>query len=374
MSGKIYRVLIVDDSKAMCQFLAHAISQDKQLEVVGIAHDPYEARDLIKQVSPDVITLDVEMPKMDGITFLGNLMRLRPMPVVMLSSLTAAGAQTSLEALRLGAVDFMGKRQPSSEQGVRDYITEICDIVRTAAQTDVTKSERKGSSAKTKPAFAQWKERAIQGPAAAPGVRRLINIGASTGGPEALRTVLENCFSADCAVTITQHMPPRFMGPFAERLNQTSRYQIALATDGEEIRAGHAYVAPGDSHMEIVRQQGKLVCKLREGERINGHMPAVDFTFKSAAKVLGPSCLGVLLTGMGHDGAAGLQELHQGGALTIAQDERSSAVWGMPGTAVSMGAADAVLTLADIGPTLDDLLGSRKPSPGRSIAELANGV
>lgn len=374
MSGKIYRVLIVDDSKAMCQFLAHAISQDKQLEVVGIAHDPFEARDLIKQVSPDVITLDVEMPKMDGITFLGNLMRLRPMPVVMLSSLTAAGAQTSLEALRIGAVDFMGKRQPASEQGVRDYITEICDIVRTAAQTDITKSERKGSSAKAKPEFVQWKNRTNQAPAAATGLRRVINIGASTGGPEALRAVLDSCFSADCAVTITQHMPARFMGPFAERLNQTSRYQIALATDGEEIRAGRAYVAPGDYHMEIVRQQGKLICMLREGERINGHMPAVDFTFNSAAKALGPSCLGVLLTGMGNDGAAGLKELNQVGAMTIAQDERSSAVWGMPGSAVSMGAADAVLTLADIGPTLDDLLGSRKPSSGRSITELASGA
>ncbi|MFK7964385.1 MAG: chemotaxis response regulator protein-glutamate methylesterase [Burkholderiaceae bacterium] len=374
MAGKIYRVLIVDDSKAMCHFLAHAINQDPQLEVVGVAHDPYEARGLIKQVAPDVITLDVEMPKMDGITFLGNLMRLRPMPVVMISSLTTAGAQTSLEALRIGAVDFMVKRQPASEQGVRDYISEICDIVRTAAQADVTKSERKGSSAQKKPEFAKWKERAIKGSAAAPGVRRLINIGASTGGPEALRNVLDNTYSPDCAVTITQHMPTRFMGPFADRLNQTSRYKIALANDGEVICPGHAYVAPGDFHMDIVKQGGKLICKLREGQRINGHMPAVDFTFTSAANAVGDSCLGILLTGMGNDGAQGLKDLHDAGAMTIAQDERSSAVWGMPGSAVAMGAADAVLTLADIGPTLDDLLGPRKSAPAKSISEIASGA
>ncbi|MGH1357331.1 MAG: protein-glutamate methylesterase/protein-glutamine glutaminase [Burkholderiaceae bacterium] len=371
MVEKQHRVLIVDDSKAMCQFLSSTMARDPSLLVVGCAHDPYEARELIKKTAPDVITLDIEMPKMDGITFLRNLMRLKPMPVVMLSSLTAAGAGPTLEALKIGAVDFMVKRHPAGDREILEYMNEICRITKSAAQVNVSQpSERKGASGKAKPEFAEWKAKAARGGTAATGIKKLITIGASTGGPEALRNVLEHTYSPDCAVTVCQHMPTRFMGPFAERLNQFSRYNIALAEDGEIIKPGHGYVAPGDYHLEVVRQGSNLVCKLRSGERVNGHMPSVDVMYQSAASLLGPSSLGVLLTGMGNDGAAGLKAMRDSGSLCIVQDERSSAVWGMPGSAVALDGADAILPLQDIGPSLDDLLNEAK-TPGRKISEIA---
>ncbi len=374
MAEKQHRVLIVDDSKAMCQFLSNTMERDPSLRVVGCAHDPYEARELIKKLNPDVITLDIEMPRMDGITFLRNLMRLKPMPVVMLSSLTAAGAGPTLEALKIGAVDFMVKRHPAGDREVLEYMNEICRITKSAAQVDVTQqSARKGASGKSKPEFSTWKTKAGRGSTGTTGLKKLIAIGASTGGPEALRNVLENTFSRDCAVTVCQHMPSRFMEPFAERLNQFSRYKIALAQDGDVIKPGHGYVAPGESHLEIVRQGANLVCRLRGGERVNGHMPSVDVMFHSAATVLGSSAMGVLLTGMGNDGAAGLKAMRDAGALCIVQDERSSAVWGMPGSAVALGGADAVLPLQDIGPSIDDLLNEARPTT-RKISEIAQGI
>lgn len=356
MSDKRHRVLIVDDSKAMCQFLAQVLSTDESLEVVGSAQDPYEARDMIKTLRPDVLTLDIEMPRMDGITFLRNLMRLRPMPVVMLSSLTAAGAEVTLEALEIGAVDFMVKRHPGGPEEFRLYAEEIMSIVKNAAQAKLTRSTRSNQSLPVRPEFTQWRDKVAKGGKASVGLSKVLAIGASTGGPEALQAVLSQIQKSDSAIVVCQHMPAHFMAAFAKRLDSISAYTFREASEDESLKPGCGYVAPGDQHLRFKRQGDSILAVLDDRPKCNGHRPAIDFMFESLAVAAGTGAMAIQLTGMGSDGANGLLSLHETGCFTIAQDERSSAVWGMPGAAVRLGAVDAVLPLQEIGLTASKLL------------------
>lgn len=354
MNRKI-KVLIVDDSLALCKFLEKVLSSDLDLDVIGYALDAYEARDKIKLYKPDVITLDVEMPKMDGLTFLRNLMRLHPMPVVMLSSLTAAGASVTLDALQEGAVDFMVKRHPGSKADLDVYVNEIVDRVKQAGKMSLAAPTRQASS-KPLPDLSVYRQKLSQGRKVRADLCRVVAIGSSTGGPEALRQVLTGFDSSKCALLFAQHMPDRFMQPFAERLNSWSSFDIHVAQPGEPILPGRGYVAPGDHHLELLRSGTELTCLTRQTDAVSGHRPSVDVLFTSVAKTVGKAAVGVLLTGMGEDGAVGLTLMRENGALTVVQDKKSSAVWGMPGRAYEMGGADGMIGLQQIAPALTTLL------------------
>jgi len=349
------RVLIVDDSLSLCKFLEKVFSNDPELEVVGYALDAYAARDMIKQYKPDVITLDVEMPRMDGLTFLKNLMRLRPMPVVMFSSLTAAGATVTLDALAEGAVDFMVKRHPGSNEDLALYVGEIVDRVKQAGRIQIASP---GASIRQKPLpdLAVFKRKLALGGRVDSKLGKVVAIGSSTGGPEALRTLLTGFDASRCALLFAQHMPARFMLPFADRLNSWSSFDIRIAENGERVVPGRGYVAPGDMHLELAKRDGVLTCLCRTTDPVCGHRPSVDVLFKSVAKQVRAPAVGVLLTGMGEDGAEGLKEMRSSGALTVVQDKKSSAVWGMPGRAYEMGGADGMLDLRQMSPALTTLL------------------
>jgi len=353
--GRKIKVLIVDDSLSLCKFLEKIFSRDKDLEVVGYALDAYIARDMIKMHNPDVITLDVEMPRMDGLTFLKNLMRLHPMPVVMLSSLTAAGATVTLDALEQGAVDFMVKRHPGSESDLQIYISEIVERVKQAGQIMVTAPGDKIVSKRT-PELDGLKRKLNTGRRINANLDRVIAIGSSTGGPEALRQLLNGLDASRNALMFAQHMPERFMSPFADRLNSWSSFDIRIAESGEPILPGRGYVAPGDMHLELINQGGKLSCLVRQNDPVSGHRPSVDVLFRSVATAARSASIGVLLTGMGEDGAVGLKTMRNAGALTVVQDKKSSAVWGMPGRAYEIGGADQAMPLQDISPALSTLL------------------
>lgn len=352
-----FRVLVVDDSKAMCAFLVDALSAHPRLEVVGYALNAFEAGAMLRRTKPDVMTLDVEMPHMDGVTFLRKIMQTSPIPVVMLSSQTTAGATATLNALEAGAVDFLPKRQAGSSEDVATYTRQIARRVVNAAQirlrTESTGQQNRSAGADVLKVAHLLKGRLAHGsfePC-------LVGIGASTGGPEALRKLLTDFHSSSSAVFISQHMPESFMKPFADRLNQTSRFTIAIAEDGELVEAGRVYVAPGDLHLQIVRKPSGLHCHAVKQELVNGHRPSVDVMFDSLNEAARGAALGILLTGMGDDGARGLKRLQQSGVPTIAQDEQSSAVWGMPGSACKQGAADHVLAIDELAPVLNAALG-----------------
>ncbi len=356
--NKISRVLIVDDSKSMCAFLKKVIDADPAMSVVGCAQDAYEAREMIKALDPDILTLDVEMPKMDGLVFLKNIMRLRPMPVVMISSLTSVGSSVSLEALSIGAVDFMVKREIKSAEQLKEYSESIRSLVRSAATAVTPARAISGKIQATNQHIDMplLKKRFETTRKLNENLDKVICIGASTGGPEAVKQVLNYLDIPRTAIVITQHMPPRFIRAFAERLNKNSRYIIETSYDGAPLLAGRCYVACGDSHTTIQKKGKELICKLVDSDRVNGHQPAVDVLFHSAAESLGDASVGILLTGMGNDGAVGLKAMHDKGAITMAQDEHSSAVWGMPGSAVRLDAVDAILPLNCIGDCLTELL------------------
>lgn len=350
------RVLIVDDSALVRRMLREILGNDPAIEVVGHAADPYIARDKIKKLNPDVLTLDVEMPRMDGISFLRNLMRLRPMPVVMVSSLTTKGAEVTLEALELGAIDYVAKPNVEIADTLSDYAEEIVYKVKVAAQARVRSRETRGDRGTYQPGTESAK-----GPTAFPataGAERMIVVGASTGGTEALRELLAGMPAGAPPILMVQHIPKLFAGPFAERLDRNSAMTVKLAASGEQIRPGIAYLAPGGEHLTVVRKQSKLVCQLSETVKVNQHRPSVDVLFESAAKVVGKQAIGVLLTGMGADGAQGMQWLKRAGAHTVAQNEQTSVVWGMPREAIELGAVDKVLGLESIGGHLINLLAS----------------
>ncbi|WP_374249347.1 chemotaxis response regulator protein-glutamate methylesterase [Thermomonas sp.] len=336
--GKV-RVLIIDDSALVRQVLTEILTEDPGIEVVGTAADPLIARDKIKQLEPDVLTLDVEMPRMDGLTFLQNLMRLRPMPVVMVSSLTESGAQVTLDALALGAVDFVTKPKLDIQRGLTDYGSDLREKIRHAARAHVARLQPSAMPAQA----SEIKYRTTD---------RLIAIGASTGGTEAIRAILETMPADAPAIVITQHIPAAFSKPFAERLNRHSKMTVVHAEDDMPLLAGHAYVAPGGLHLRVQRSGARWRCRLGDDEPVRRHRPSVDALFESVAQAAGANASAALLTGMGDDGARGLLALRKVGAATIVQDEASSVVWGMPGAAYTLGAAQQVLPLNEIGHAL----------------------
>jgi two-component system, chemotaxis family, protein-glutamate methylesterase/glutaminase len=345
------RVLIVDDSALVRKVLTTMLESDPGIEVVGTAADPLIAREKIKLLNPDVLTLDVEMPRMDGLTFLDNLMRLRPMPVVMVSTLTERGADVTLRALELGAVDFFTKPPADLANTFMDHAPEICAKVRLAAGA---KPRERASVSKLEVA-PRLSADAVLPRAQTAGTRggtRIIAIGASTGGTEAIRVVLEAMPPTAPPIVITQHIPAAFSGPFAARMDSCSAMRVMEARDGQPIQAGHAYIAPGSQHLLVMWDGAKHVCRLHDGPPVNRHKPAVDVLFRSMVASVGAAAIGVLLTGMGDDGARGLGELREIGAPTLVQDEASSVVWGMPGAAWKAGAADEMLPLDAIAARL----------------------
>ncbi len=347
------RVLVVDDSAVVRQILTEILSRDIGIEVVGAASDPLIARDKIKQLNPDVITLDVEMPRMDGLAFLENLMRLRPTPVVMISSLTERGADTTLQALALGAVDFVSKPKLDVARGLEGYAEEIVAKVKIAAKARVQALTRSAPKQTLGPAA----------PVARPAFRttdRLIAIGASAGGTEALRVVLEMMPADAPAVVLTQHLPASFSTAFAERLDRHSAMSVREATDGEAILPGHAYLPPGGKHLRIIRDGARWRCRIDDGDPVNRHKPAVDVLFRSVAQNAAGNAVGAILTGMGDDGARGLLEMREAGAPTLVQDEATSVVWGMPGAAFKLGAAQEVVPLERVAERLLALSGQGK--------------
>ncbi|HSW14196.1 MAG TPA: chemotaxis response regulator protein-glutamate methylesterase [Solimonas sp.] len=332
------RTLVVDDSALVRSLLTEILSGDPEIEVVGTACDPYVARDKIKQLRPDVLTLDVEMPRMDGLTFLENLMRLHPLPVLMVSSLTERGAEITLQALELGAVDFVTKPKIDVAHGLQEYAEELRAKLKAVARA------RPRGPGGARPAVQTAPRRATPFRT----TERLIAIGASTGGTEAIKAVLEQMPPDAPAVVITQHIPPAFSRPFAERMDRSSAMSVCEAADGQLIVPGHAYIAPGGRHLTVVRDGARYVCRLNDAPPENRHRPSVDVLFRSVAKNAGKNAVGAILTGMGDDGARGLLELRQAGAHTLAQDEATSVVWGMPGSAVKLNAPEQVLPLERI--------------------------
>jgi two-component system chemotaxis response regulator CheB len=355
------RLLIVDDSALVRQVLTRIFEDTPDIEVVGTANDPYAARDKIKQLNPDVLTLDVEMPRMDGVTFLGNLMRLRPMPVVMVSTLTEQGADVTLRALEYGAVDFVSKPKLDVAEGLEEYADDIIAKVRVAASSKVRALQGRAVERAPLPdAPSKHSADAVIKPAPARRhfrtTDRIIGIGASTGGTEAIKAVLAQLpLDIQAGIVISQHIPAAFSGPFARRVDSVTPLTVCEAADGQQILPGHVYIAPGDQHLLVQRDGARYVCRLSDGPPVNRHRPSVDVMLRSLAQNAGPNAIGVMLTGMGDDGAAGMGELKQGGAPVLVQDEKTSVVWGMPGEVVKRGFADEVLPLGRIAQRLVEL-------------------
>ncbi|MCK5877922.1 MAG: chemotaxis response regulator protein-glutamate methylesterase [Candidatus Marithrix sp.] len=342
------KVLIIDDSALIRQMLTKIINSTSDMEVVGTAGDPYIARRKIKQFNPDVLTLDIEMPRMDGLDFLSNLMRLRPMPVIMISALTAKGADSTLRALEYGAIDFITKPQLDISNTFGDYAEEIIAKLRMAAKIKVHAHSVKKKLTITPKHSADVIIKHTQLYQQFKTTDKIIAIGASTGGTEAIRALLTQIPPDIAGIVISQHIPLNFSRSFAVRMNQLSAMTVCETKDKQAILPGHAYIAPGDSHLLVKHYGNRYICSLNQGELVNRHRPSVDVLFRSVAQNVGPNAIGVILTGMGDDGARGLKEMHDAGAVTIAQDEKTSVVWGMPGEAVKRGGVDHVLPLHDI--------------------------
>jgi two-component system chemotaxis response regulator CheB len=328
------RVLIVDDSALMRKLLTSVLSEDEGIEVVGAAPDPFEAREKIKSLNPDVVTLDVEMPRMNGLDFLRKIMELRPTPVVMISSLTQAGADITLEALEIGAVDFVAK--PADAGAMLQLGGELIPKIKAAAHTRLRR--------RVPPPHRQ--RRAVGG--ASSTSDKLIAIGASTGGVEALKAVLM-LFPEDVPpIVIAQHMPERFTAAFARRLDSECRMRVYEAAHDQPIERGNAYIAPGGHHLEVARRGSGLVCALNDGPLVSGHRPSVDALFHSVARVVAPRAVGAILTGMGRDGANGLLAMRRAGCITLGQDEGTALIYGMPRVAFEIGAVESQHGLFDI--------------------------
>ena len=348
------RVIVVDDSALVRSLLAEIINRQPDMECIGTANDPLVAREMIREKNPDVITLDVEMPKMDGIDFLGRIMRLRPMPVLMISTLTERGAEVTMRALELGAVDFVAKPRVGVANGLNQLSTEIVEKIRIAASAHVHRMVKPAASAA---------ESATTGAPKPPvssatllgklSTEKLIAIGASTGGTEAIKEVLIQMPADAPAIVITQHMPPGFTTSFAARLNSLCQITVKEATHGERLLPGHAYIAPGGKQFSISRSGANYVAVVDEqAPPVNRHKPSVEVLFKSVAQFAGRNAFGVMLTGMGADGATAMREMKDAGSYNYVQDEASCIVFGMPREAIAHGAADEVLPLTQIAPAL----------------------
>ncbi len=347
--GKI-KLLIIDDSALIRQMLTQIFNASNEIEVVGTAADPIIARNKIKQLNPDVLTLDVEMPRMDGLTFLRNLMRLRPMPVVMISTLTEKGAEVTLSALELGAVDFVAKPKADVSNSLNEYAEEIISKVKVAAKAQV-----KGLVASQGSAGKSTIKQPTPGPAVTSAGKRhfkttdkIIALGSSTGGTEALKDVVKSLPAETPAIIVSQHLPAAFSESFAKHVDETTAMKVCIAQDGQQILPGNVYIAPGDRHLLVVRDGARYVCQLNDGPPVNRHKPSVEVMFRSVARNVGGNAIGVMLTGMGADGASAMKEMRDAGAINIVQDEASSVVWGMPGEAFKQGAAHHVMALDKI--------------------------
>ncbi len=338
------KVLVIDDSALIRSVLKDIINRELDMECVGAAPDPLVARDMIKSLHPHVLTLDVEMPKMDGLDFLERLMRLRPIPVVMVSTLTEAGSEVAFRALELGAVDFIAKPKLDIARGMEEYAISITDKIRAASQAQVRKSalsqpvqERQTADAVLSSVV--WRFSSTE---------KIVVIGASTGGTEALKEILVNLPPNSPGVLIAQHMPENFTKSFAKRMDSLCKIAVKEAEENERILPGHAYIAPGNKHLLLKRNGARYEIELNQGSLVNRHRPSVDVLFRSVANVAGPNALGIILTGMGRDGAQGMLEMRQAGAHTIAQDEESCVVFGMPKEAIALGGVSEVLPLQSI--------------------------
>ncbi len=335
---KPIKVLIIDDSALVRQVLTKILSDQPDIEVVAACIDPLYAREKIKALKPDVITLDIEMPRMDGLSFLDKLMRLHPLPVVMISTLTELGADATLRALELGAIDFVAKPKSDTRNRLADeYAEEVVAKVRIAANSRV---KARQVSARMPPS--------VLASVGFKATETIVAIGASTGGTEAIKEVLMQMPADAPGIVITQHIPGPFAGPFAKRMDGCCRVSVTLAQSGQQILPGHAYIAPGDQQLQVRRDGARFICHLGSREPVNRHCPSVAVLFDSVAEHAAQNAIAVMLTGMGKDGAEAMLRLRQAGARTIAQDEASSVVWGMPGEAVKIGAAEQQVALQQI--------------------------
>ncbi|PXW96506.1 two-component system chemotaxis response regulator CheB [Sphaerotilus hippei] len=354
------RVVVVDDSALVRSLLSEIINRQPDMECVGAAADPLVAREMIRNLNPDVITLDVEMPRMDGIDFLAKLMRLRPMPVVMVSTLTERGADVTMRALELGAVDFVAKPKIGISDGMRTLSDEITDKIRVASRARISRLAPGPSHGPSATSHAEPHHRP---PAHSPSLGRvstekLIFIGASTGGTEATREVLMALPPDSPGILITQHMPAGFTRSYSARLNSLCRIAVKEASDGERVLPGHAYIAPGGLHLSVERSGANYIARVTDGDPVNRHKPSVEVLFQSAARVAGRNAVGIMLTGMGADGARAMKEMRDAGAYNVAQDEASCVVFGMPREAINAGACHEVLPLKRIADHLMEHLRS----------------
>ncbi|WP_417553029.1 protein-glutamate methylesterase/protein-glutamine glutaminase [Marinomonas fungiae] len=336
MSHQPIRVLVVDDSELIRRLLTEVLNSDKDISVVGAAKDAFEAKKLVNQLAPDVITLDVEMPEVDGIRFLEVLMKAKPTPVIMISTLTRARAEITLKALELGAVDYIAKPVINDISMFQQYSSTLVSKVKMAARSHVGHARREPR----KPV------------SSAVDVNRVIAIGASTGGTEAINSVLQQLPAQNFAVVMTQHMPAGFTTTYADRLSRTTDFTVIEAQGGEQLRPGYAFLAPGGFHMRVVRKGNLLYTDVFKGEKVSGHCPSVDVLFDSVATEVGKFSLAALLTGMGKDGAEGMKKIHDNGGFTVAQDEESCVVFGMPRAAIALDAVNQVAALEDVGAAL----------------------
>ncbi len=346
---KTVKVLVVDDSAVVRQTLVDVLTTDEEITVIGSATDPYDAADHLRRAAPDVITLDIEMPRMDGLTFLRKLMRQHPLPVVICSTLTERGSETALRALELGAVEVIQKPKLGTKQFLEESRVRICDTIKAAARVDVRKHklarQNKVSPKLTADAVIQAKK-----PTGAmiQTTEKVVAVGASTGGTEALRYFLEMLPYDSPGIVIVQHMPEKFTKSFASRLDKLCRVSVKEAENGDSITTGHVLIAPGNLHMLLKRSGARYFVELRDGPLVSRHRPSVDVLFRSTARYAGKNAIGIIMTGMGDDGAKGLLEMKEAGAETIAQDEATSVVFGMPQEAIKLGAAKKVMPLGTI--------------------------
>ena len=356
---KKIRVVVVDDSALVRSLLAEIINRENDMECVGCANDPLIAREMIRELNPDVITLDIEMPRMDGLDFLGRLMRLRPMPVVMISTLTERGADVTMRALELGAVDFVSKPRMGVAEGLTELSSQIVEKVRIASSAKIKRSLMPTDTINKLP---KVKTDVLDRPVASllgrVSSEKLIVIGASTGGTEAIKEILTRMPANSPGIVITQHMPPGFTSSFAARLNGLCQIAVQEAVNSERILPGHAYIAPGGKQFRIGRSGANYVAVVEDGELVNRHKPSVEVLFKSAAAVVGRNAFGIMLTGMGNDGAKAMREMKDAGSYNFVQDEASCIVFGMPKEAILHGAADEILPLTTIASALLAKLGT----------------
>ncbi|MCX8043314.1 MAG: chemotaxis response regulator protein-glutamate methylesterase [Desulfobacterota bacterium] len=346
MLKKKIRVLIVDDSALVRNILSQGLSQDPGIEVVGTASDPYVARDMIVKYRPDVLTLDVEMPRMDGVEFLRKLMPQYPLPVVMVSALTQRGKQITIEALEAGAVDVVAKPTSNVAQGLQAMMMELRTKIKIASTANVSHWKSKRSDTQESPPVSTTSK------SLAESTDKVIAIGASTGGTEAIKTVITQFPASTPGVVIVQHMPAGFTRAFAERLNTLCLMEVKEAENGDRVMPGRVLIAPGDYHMKVRRSGGFYYVDCVKGEKVNGHCPSVDVLMHSVAEHVGANAVGVMLTGMGGDGADGMVAMRKAGARTIAQDEKTCVVFGMPKVAYERGGAERLVPLDNIAQTV----------------------